>query len=79
MKGGQMKLKINASYLTVTGEYIIPRSHMAQSETGAPEKYIVVEVLTGGKTSYTRRHTTMSLKELKQALDLKKNEKVEVI
>lgn len=79
MKGGQMKLKINASYLTVTGEYIIPRSHMAQSETGAPEKYIVVEVLTGGKTSYIRRHTTMSLKELKQALDLKKNEKVEIV
>ena len=70
-----MELKINAAYKMTSGEWLIPRSHI--SSTG--ERFAVVEILTGGETSYRKRHTTMNLKELKQALDLKKNEKVEVI
>lgn len=72
-----MELKINAAYKMITGEWLIPRSHISNAGTG--ERFAVVEILTGGETSYNKRHTTMSLKELKQALDLKKNEKVEVI
>lgn len=72
-----MELKINAAYKMITGEWLIPRSHISSAGTG--ERFAVVEILTGGETSYIKRHTTMNLKELKQALDLKKNEKVEVI
>lgn len=72
-----MELKINAAYKMTSGDWLIPRSHISSAGTG--ERFAVVEILTGGETSYIKRHTTMNLKELKQVLDLKKNEKVEVI
>ena len=72
-----MELKINAAYKMTSGEWLIPRSHISSAKTG--ERFAVVEILTGGETSYRKRHTTMNLKELRKALDLAKNEKVEVI
>ena len=72
-----MTLKINAAYKMITGEWLIPRSHISSAGTG--ERFAVVEILTGGEISYIKRHTTMNCKELRKALDLAKNEKVEVV
>lgn len=72
-----MKLKINSMYKTATG-FIIPRSHFS-IERG--QKWLCVDVLTvtqGGK-HYIKESTTMSTKEIKKALDLARNEGVEII
>lgn len=70
-----MQLKINSSYTTATG-FLIPRSHLSQ---GNGEKYIIVQLLEGGVTHYTSRHLTMTTKEIRKALNLAKNERVEII
>ena len=72
-----MKLKINSMYKTATG-FIIPRSNFS-IERG--QKWLCVDVLTvtqGGK-HYIKKSTTMSTKEIKKALDLARNEGVEII
>ena len=72
-----MKLKINSMYKTATG-FIIPRSHFS-IERG--QKWLCVDVLTvtqGGK-HYIKEITTMSTKEIKKALDLARNEGVEIV
>lgn len=72
-----MKLRLNAMYKTATG-FIIPRSHFS-IEKGV--KWLCVDVLTvtqGGK-HYIKESTTMSTKEIKKALDLARNEGVEIV
>ena len=70
-----MTLKVNSSYATATG-FVIPRSHFA-GEKG--DRYCVVQILTGGVTHYTSKHTTMSIKELRKALNLKDKERMEIL
>ena len=72
-----MKLKINSMYKTATG-FIIPRSHFS-GEKGL--KWACVDVLdvTQGGKHYIKESTTMSTKEIKKALDLTRNEGVEII
>ena len=70
-----MTLKVNSSYATATG-FIIPRSHFA-GEKG--DRYCVVQILTGGVNHYISKHTTMSIKELRKALNLKDKERMEIL
>mgnify|MGYP003293482922 CR=1 FL=1 len=70
-----MKLKINSSYATPTG-FIIPRSRMSG---GKGEQYCIVQILTGGVTHYTSKHTTMNTKELRKALNLSQKERIEIL
>lgn len=72
-----MKLHLNAMYKTATG-FIIPRSHFS-GEKGL--KWACVDVLsvTQGGKHYTKESITMSTKEIKKALDLARNERVEII
>ena len=70
-----MTLKLNGSYKTATG-YLIPRSHF-RGEKG--QCYCVVQILTGGVNHYTSKHTTMSTKELRKALNLKDKERIEIL
>ena len=70
-----MVLKLNGSYKTATG-YIIPRSHF-RGEKG--QCYCVVQILTGGESHYTSRHTTMSTKELRKALKIGQKERIEIV
>lgn len=72
-----MKLKIDSMYKTATG-FIIPRSHFS-IEKG--QKWLCVDVLTitqGGR-HYTKTSTTMTQKEIKQALGLERNEGVTIV
>lgn len=70
-----MILKVNASYPTTEG-FIIPRSHVS-IERG--NKYLVVQVLTGGGRHYTSTYMTMTTKELKRVLALDSKDRLEII
>lgn len=70
-----MTLKVNAGYRTETG-FIIPRSHF-KKEKG--EKFAVVEILTDCKTHFTREHTTFTVKEFRDALNLAQKERIEIV
>lgn len=73
-----MQLRINESYRDRDGNILIPRSHFTD-EKGL--KYAIFEHIryTGGRTYFTIKHDTMSLRQIKAALDLSKNERVEII
>lgn len=70
-----MTLKLNGSYKTATG-YLIPRSHFRGEKN---QCYCVVQILTGGESHYTSRHTTMSTKELRKALKIGQKERIEIV
>lgn len=70
-----MKLKVNEMYKTDTG-YIVPLSHFTQ-EAGA--KYAIVRVLTYREYTYLVKHTTFGQQDFRDALNLKKNERIEII
>lgn len=70
-----MKLKVNQMYQTDAG-YIVPRSHF-KDEKGV--KWCVVQVLEQHETTFRTHHTTMTQKDIKDALGLGKNERVEIV
>ena len=70
-----MKLKVNEMYKTDTG-YIVPLSHFTQ-EAGA--KYAIVRVLTYREYTYLVRHVTFCQQDFRDALNLKKNERIEIV
>ena len=73
-----MQLRINASYRDIDGNIIIPRSHF-KDEKGL--KYAVFEHIryTGDERRFIVNHDTMTLRQIKAAFDLSKNEGVEII
>lgn len=73
-----MKLRINMFYLDKNGDVLIPRSHWGD-EKGA--KYAVFEIhkYFEDGTRFIVKHTTLSLRQVKELLQLGKGEKVEII
>ena len=66
---------MNELYKTTTG-WLIPRSHIGSVKG---ERFAVVELLEGDENHFVKTHTTYSPKEFRVALDLKHNERVEII
>ena len=73
-----MQLKINMFYPDKNGDVLIPRSHWGD-EKGA--KYAVFEIHqyfeNGSRLKV--KHTTLSLRQVKELLQLGKGEKIEII
>ena len=70
-----MILKINSMY-QVSGGHIVPRSHF-KKEKGV--QYAIIERLDKTAAGYVMRHVTMTRQEIKKALGLAKNEKMEIV
>lgn len=70
-----MQLKVNSMYQTDTG-WIIPRSHLSE---GKGEKYLIVEVLTGGVEHFVKSHTSYTTKELRKVLHIGAKERLDVL
>ena len=70
-----MTLKINSMY-NVGGAFIIPRSHF-KSEKGI--QYAIFERIVIMGSGFETRHITLTRAEIKNALELSKNERVEII
>lgn len=70
-----MTLKVNSSYEIAEG-FIIPRSHISADRAS---RYLVVQLLTGGKTHYTSKYTTMTVNELKKAMNVDSKERINII
>lgn len=70
-----MKLKINSAY-ECGATTIIPRSHYNEQDG---LKYAIFQMITRDDSRYVCKHTTLTQKEIRKALMLPKNEKVEII
>lgn len=70
-----MTIKVNSSYETSTG-FLIPRSHI-HKEAGA--NYIIVQVLEVTTDHFTNHYTTMTLADIKKALNVQAKEKLTII
>lgn len=73
-----MRLKINMSYKDKDGNILIPRSHWGDENGGKYAVFEKIKYIDGG-TKYEVRHTTLSLRQVKEAFALGKGEKVEII
>lgn len=70
------ELKVGRSYQTATG-FIIPRSKFSDYKAN---RYAVFEVLIlGDNGHYIKKHTTLTQKDIKKALELPKNERLDII
>lgn len=70
------ELKVGRSYQTATG-FIIPRSKFSDDKAS---RYAVFEILTlGDNGHYTKKHTTLTQRDIKKALELPKNERLNII
>ena len=69
-----MTLKVNQMCKTEWG-YLIPRSHFTE---GIP-KYAIIECLYSNLSTFKVEHHTMSMKEIREALGVKKNERIEIL
>lgn len=70
-----MKIKVNQMYMTSFG-HIVPRSRFGEQK---PKPYAIIEVVETQDGIYTVKHKTMTQAEIKQALNIEKKEKVEII
>ena len=70
-----MTIKVNSSYETATG-FLIPRSHISK-EAGA--NYIIVQLLEVTNDHFENHYTTMTLAEIKKALNVPTKERLSII
>lgn len=70
-----MILKVNSMY-EAGGARLIPRSHF-KTEKGV--QYAIFERLVKNGTGYAVRHITLTRAEIKKAMGIAKNEKVEIL
>lgn len=70
-----MKIKVNHMYMTSFG-HIVPRSRFGEQK---PKPYAIIEVVETQGGVYTVKHKTMTQAEIKRALNLDKNERVEIV
>lgn len=70
-----MILKVNSMYETESG-FLIPRSHFGKQKG---VNFAIVQIYRDYGAHYDTYHTTMTSGELKNALKLARNERLEII